>query len=381
MVWYVCIVTICSLTLSSLLDAGVRKAPTVYELVSRDKVHGYVANAGLAEADHDSCSSLCNSPLPKPIDLNDLESEALDFTSEQAVGKEGANDTTLPHDLQDSVMEVSSCARDTRGVQRNLTEVFSSCHPGAVMLSHSTQADSGVAASGYLGESGHALSRGVTSQVSEVDSAIGAAVHQERRRGFEAPPHPNKCSDRGEASNCWPPPNDSGVWGVRLKTSECCPSGNPEEEVMQVSENGQDLPPNHPIGPTSFNTLPQLLSRPQNTKPFLTSPVQSHISPMESPLSRDVQAPHSTAPPLYSSHPSPFHGVHLETPKSRSSFRGSFTRYQRSLGSNGHGRSSGGSGAIPSSTMIKDIMEKKELLKAKLQHGEISIFTGLHPQG
>ena len=336
-----------------------------------------MVNGGLAEPDHDSSGgSLCNSPLPKPIDLNDLESEALDFTSEQVGG--GDNVTSLPHNQQDSVMEVSTYASDTRGIQRDLTSAFSGCHPVTMTFSQSTQADSGVAASGYLGESANAVSKGFASQASvELDSAIGAALHQERRQGFEAPPHPNKSSDSSKANVSMAPPNDSGVWGVRLKTGKCCPNSSPEQEVMQKTEVGLDPLPNHPMDPTSFHSLPQLLSHPQNTKQSPVAPVQSYISPMKSPLSRGMKAPQSTAPPLRLSHPPPFLGAQSETPKSRGSLRGSFTRYQRSLGASGHGRNGCGSNAPPSSAMIKDLMEKKERLKAKLKHGEITIFTCL----
>ena len=355
-------------------DGETRPSPAIPQPMSGDEVHRCVVNGGLAEPGHDSCSSsLSSSPLPKSIDLNDLESEVLDLTSEPAGG--GGNDTSLLHNQQDSVMEVSVCTSNTRGIQRNLSDAFSSCHPAAVTFSQSTQADSGVAASGYLGDSAHVVSKGFASQASEVDSAIGPAAFQERRRGFGGPPHPNKLSDSSGA-----PPNDSGVWGVRLKTSEC-PNGNLEDEMMQVSEIGLNSPPNCPTEPTPFTSCPQqLLSHPKNSKQIPISPVQSHISPMKSPLNWDMKPPQSTAPPLHSSHPPSLLSVQSETPKSRSSLRGSFTRYQRSLGAGGHGKKGSGSATVPSTTMIKDLMEKKERLKAKLQHGEIRIFICLHLQ-
>lgn len=343
---------------SSIVDPGVQPTPAVHATMDGGEMHKCIANGGLEEAGHDSSSSasLSNSPLPKPLDLNDLDSEALEFTSEQFRG--GSEETGLQHDQQDSVMEVSLYASDTREIQRDLTSAFSSCHPVMTTFSQSIQADSGVVASGYLGESGHAHSKGFTSQASELD---GAALNQERRRDFEALSQPSKCCDTNRA------PNDSGVGGVHLKAGMCYPNGTSERTVMQGA--GLDLSPRHTMDSAPFSSLPQLSSHQQNTKHYPVAPMRSYISPQKSPLNRgDMKAPHSTA--LYPPQPPHFIGAQSETPKSRSSLRGSFTRYHRSLGAGGLGRSGGESSAAPSSTMIKDIMERKERLKAKLQHGK-----------
>ena len=331
-----------------------------------EELHECIGNGALEGAGHDSTStssdsgSHSNSPLPKPLGLNDLESETLDFTSDHVT--RGASETGLLHDQQDSVMEVSLYRSETREIERDLTSAFSSCPPVMTTFSHSIHADSGVVSSGYLGESRHTHSKGFTSRASELDSAAGVALNQERRQDLEALSQSSKCYNISRA------PNDSGV-GVNMKTGMCYPNGTSEQKVLRGT--GLDLSPRHTMGSTQFASLAQPSSHTQSTKHYPVAPMRSYISPQKSPLGRSgVKAPHLTA--SHPSQPPHFIGMQSETPKSRSSLRGSFTRYHRSLGSGGHERSGGGSGssAAPSSAMMKDMIERKERLKAKLQHGE-----------